>query len=103
MSITCDRCGEKFETPILATVSFNGHSKKYYGCPRCLTDVKKEDRKHNSIKENLVADRKVKKSAANHETVTCKYEFGYLKSRPKDQPIPDECLTCNRMVECLLG
>jgi len=29
--------------------------------------------------------------------------LGYLKERPKDTPIPNECLTCPETIECLLG
>jgi len=32
----------------------------------------------------------------------CPYNFGYLASRGKDAPIPQECLTCPRIVDCML-
>ncbi len=31
----------------------------------------------------------------------CPHYFGYLKKLPKNVPIPDECLGCLRIVECL--
>jgi len=31
----------------------------------------------------------------------CPHYFGYLKKLPKNLPIPDECLGCLRIVECL--
>lgn len=31
----------------------------------------------------------------------CPYHLGYLKKRPKDAIIPDECLGCPRILECL--
>jgi hypothetical protein len=33
----------------------------------------------------------------------CPYHFGYMKKHPKDTPIPNACLTCNRIIECSLG
>jgi len=30
----------------------------------------------------------------------CKYRFGYLRTLPKDASIPDECLSCDRIIEC---
>lgn len=30
----------------------------------------------------------------------CPQHFGYLKERPKDAQIPDECFQCSRMAEC---
>jgi hypothetical protein len=35
-------------------------------------------------------------------SLKCPYHFGYLKKLPKDSPIPDECLSCPRMIECSL-
>jgi hypothetical protein len=32
----------------------------------------------------------------------CGHFFGYLSKHQKSTPFPDECLTCARMVECLL-
>ena len=32
----------------------------------------------------------------------CPHHFGYLTSRPKDAPIPQECLTCPKIVDCML-
>jgi hypothetical protein len=32
----------------------------------------------------------------------CQHFFGYLNKRPKENPFPEECLTCVRMVDCLL-
>jgi hypothetical protein len=44
----------------------------------------------------------LKKGGARLENdVKCWQFLGYLKRRPKDTLIPDECLTCGRMVECL--
>jgi len=30
----------------------------------------------------------------------CGHQFGYLQALPKDASIPDECLNCDRIVEC---
>ena len=32
----------------------------------------------------------------------CPETFGYLANRPKDVPIPQCCLTCTKMVDCML-
>jgi len=31
----------------------------------------------------------------------CQHFFGYLRNMPKNTLIPDECLGCSKMVECL--
>jgi hypothetical protein len=39
----------------------------------------------------------------NNNSSGCPYHFGYLKEHPKHTPIPNECLTCTRIMECLAG
>ena len=31
---------------------------------------------------------------------SCPHAFGYLFQQPKSVPIPEECLTCQKMLEC---
>ena len=94
----CDECGGTFQKPILATVSCNGRVQTYYACPRCMMRIRKE---HEDI---LVSKNAVKKPLVKLENnVKCEHFLGYLKKRSKDVPIPDECLTCGKMVECLLS
>jgi hypothetical protein len=31
----------------------------------------------------------------------CPHEFEYLKTLPKNTPIPDECFGCAQIIECL--
>jgi len=33
----------------------------------------------------------------------CPYHFGYLRQHPKNTPIPNECFTCTKIMECLVG
>jgi len=96
---TCSECGEVFTKPVLATVSSGGFSKTYYACPRCLTKVKDTTLpKTEESKRKLVPIQKMKDSADESK---CLHFLGFLKKRPKNMPIPDECLTCNKMIECL--
>ena len=37
------------------------------------------------------------------ESTECPESFGYLSNRPKDEPIPQKCLVCSRMVDCMLS
>jgi hypothetical protein len=34
---------------------------------------------------------------------TCKHYFGYLSQRDKGAAIPDECLTCGKMIDCMFS
>jgi DNA-directed RNA polymerase subunit RPC12/RpoP len=99
----CGECGKTFQKPILATNSSSGLVQKYYACPRCLTQIHVESRRQeDEEKETSVLMKSARKTAAKLEdAVGCKHFLGYLKKRPKDMAIPDECLTCASMVECL--
>ena len=101
----CNECGEKFQKPILATVSSNVNIQKYFACPHCLTKVSNvKERKDEEDKEPLVSTKKVKKVVAKlEEGAKCNHFLGYLKKRPKNTPIPEECLTCDKMIDCLTG
>jgi hypothetical protein len=33
----------------------------------------------------------------------CVHHFGYLRTFPKNSPIPDECFGCERIVDCLVS
>jgi hypothetical protein len=103
-SFICNGCGENFSKPILATVSSSGILQKYYACPHCLTavsDVKSqrsEEDEKTSVSTEEIGNTEVKLE----NNVECKNFFGYLKKRPKNTPIPEECLTCDKMIECLI-
>ncbi len=99
----CSACGEAFQKPIVATVSSNVSIQKYFACPRCLTKVSNvNDRKDEEDKETSFQTKKVKKAVAKlEEGVKCNHFLGYLKKRPKNTPIPEECLTCGKMIDCL--
>ncbi|MCW4053954.1 MAG: hypothetical protein NWE84_03405 [Candidatus Bathyarchaeota archaeon] len=32
--------------------------------------------------------------------ISCPHELGYLKTLPKNSPIPKECLSCRKIIEC---
>jgi hypothetical protein len=40
--------------------------------------------------------------AKREDSVKCTHFLGYLKKRSKEAPIPDECLTCDKMIECMV-
>jgi DNA-directed RNA polymerase subunit RPC12/RpoP len=103
-SFRCNECEAAFQQPILASLSSSGSIQKYYACPRCLNEVNRvEEQKNKETAEEKAIMNDVKKSIEeSEEDVECKHYFGYLKKRSKDTPIPEECLTCIKMIKCLL-
>jgi|GEM_PF-690821 DNA-directed RNA polymerase subunit RPC12/RpoP len=100
----CERCGEEFQTPLLATVFSTYSAQRYFACPRCLTkvDLTKESRTEEKIVEQpSIREKAELKEMPKLDDAKCNHFLGYLKRRPKDAPIPDDCLTCEKMIECL--
>ena len=43
-----------------------------------------------------------KSKLEKEESITCQYHLGYLGEREQKQQIPDDCLVCKEIVECML-
>jgi DNA-directed RNA polymerase subunit RPC12/RpoP len=101
---TCDECGKPFQRAIVATLSSSGQVQTYYACPRCLAEVEESKRQRSEEdEEEPVLMKSLKKVKMRLEdNASCDHFLGYLKQRPRDTPIPEGCLTCGKMVECLI-
>jgi hypothetical protein len=125
-SSRCSICGEKFDTPLFAVVSSGYLIAEYYACPRCLSKVHGFERRKKAIpieedepEEELEQVEEVEEAeeiaesepepepvkfevkSKAEEAATCAHGLGYLKRRPKNTPIPEECLICNKMIDCM--
>jgi len=47
-----------------------------------------------------IPDRIIQESLKKEAVQECKYSFGYLKTLQRDASIPDECLSCDKIIEC---
>jgi hypothetical protein len=56
---------------------------------------------HSEVKPTLKED----SAAAQEERFFsgCLHHFGYLSSRPKESPIPQECILCQRLGDCMVA
>jgi hypothetical protein len=100
---TCGECGRAYEKPILAHIISAGQTQKYYACPRCMAKTPPTTRTIQEIQYPTPIPPTKKATTAEKEAVAgCANHFGYLRKRDKDKPIPEECLTCVKMVDCLM-
>jgi DNA-directed RNA polymerase subunit RPC12/RpoP len=100
----CSTCGEEFETPLLAMISSGFLLEEYYACPKCLSKVGNvECQKNVEVGESNEEEETLKVEVEDtvEENVACAHNLGYLKRRPKNTPIPEECLTCSKMIDCM--
>ena len=74
---------------------------QYYACPFCFTklDVDAENAQPQKEKEEPTVKPPEKEEKGPSG---CPQHFGYLANRPKNEPIPQECLTCLKIVNCML-
>ena len=105
---SCEACGRAYENPIRLTNLSAMPMQTYDACPFCFS----------KLKENQVSEEPDLKTSASNEAsddsgrsdermerpehIMCPQYFGYLKKRSKNVPIPDTCLTCQKMIQCLL-
>ena len=124
------KCRREIEEPILLTNLSVTPTEQYDACPHCFTKLEPETLvSQDEVTEvtekqapsgNVVLE-KAKDSTSQvlrkvedlihrsngtkeeeRETPGCPENFGYLANRPKDAPIPQECLFCPKMVDCML-
>jgi DNA-directed RNA polymerase subunit RPC12/RpoP len=98
----CSACGEEFDAPLLAMVFSDSLVEEYYACPKCLSKVRSVERQVEVDKAEEEANSlgmSIEEPAG--AAVGCGHYLGFLKSRPKNTPIPEECLTCSKMIECM--
>jgi len=103
-SLTCDGCGKIYQTPIVARITTPGHVQTYGACPHCMTKVYdiSAPKTEQKEKRNFSAESKRPQTEADDE-VKCDHFFGFLNKRTRGTPVPERCLICERMVECLYG
>lgn len=119
-AIVCSnsKCGRSFTEPIeLTAIQANGSPETYHACPHCFSQVNLGKRKAEETKTSSDKLRKgpseappsapkkdLKEKAKGIEKTkppACPHFIGHLKTRPKGSPIPDECLTCAAVMQCM--
>ena len=95
------KCGMIFSEPIELTVRAEGSLETYYACPHCFSRVSVSDNLEKGSSEAPLGALRDDSEGIENDAVNCAHFLGYLKTRPKDSPIPDECLTCSRILKCM--
>lgn len=111
---SCESCGREYASPVELADFCKKPMQTYRACPFCFTKVEEPDepklpRKTSvlKLKEPLPIEdsRDISSDTQADESpqdVECAHHFGYLKKRPKNTAIPDDCLTCPQMIKCIM-
>ena len=111
-----DRCGKSFDSPVrLTDLSHRPRSETYYACPYCFSkmdeaehDVSHELKLMKSSSYGIEAgdssrrDTVRKENEKENMAIDCPHHMGYLKKRSKDESVPDSCLTCPKILQCMV-
>lgn len=95
-------CGKVFDKP-LKTVNLQDSTEPYAACPYCLTKIVESQVEINKPETQDESRPSKEKPSKNREKPsTCHYHLGYLSEREDKQQIPDECIVCKFLLECML-
>jgi hypothetical protein len=116
-SFTCPNpsCGRVFTNPIKAE-NLTLKSGVYNACPYCLTEINIEKSTIAAEeKETMRLEPHAGKEIKQKERVMlekasvdlpnksgCTHHFGYLSQRSTKEKIPEECVMCEKIVQCML-
>jgi uncharacterized Zn finger protein (UPF0148 family) len=101
--------------PIKAKNLASKKTESYNACPYCLTEIvidekssvgmKSEQKltmKETEIEEPRTPITEEKSTQMNPKAQKCVHEFGYLSKRSSKEKIPEECMMCENIVQCML-
>ena len=92
-TLTCrnPKCNRTFDNPILIRDYKLGEIITYSGCPYCFSKIKEIQELQPEEPEPI-----------QQSTQKCPGKFGYLSNRSRGKDIPEECLTCKKLIACML-
>ena len=114
-SIACPNpsCGKVFANPLKTRNMTLKNAKPYDACPYCLTEVPvatisvaeeeppKQEQKLPEIDREAHVTVGEKPEIPSKEQ-GCNHHLGYLSKRSSKEKIPEECMMCGNIVQCML-
>jgi hypothetical protein len=98
-------CGHVFKNPLIALQIQKGEETEFYACPWCLSKITVEK---DSILPDLnrledeVTEESETEQVLPHETSSgCRHHLGYLGERDSRGAIPEECMICKDLMDCM--
>lgn len=107
---TCQNlsCKTTFTTPLKTLNLQEKPTEPYFACPFCLTKIEnlpiknqqREATKQNEEAKEAKSGQQSKKPVESN--AACRFHLGYLSERTNKEQIPDDCLVCKDIVDCML-
>jgi hypothetical protein len=104
--LTCTNiaCGKVFSEP-LTTLNFKRSSKEHYtACPYCLTEITIDTESSNPPEKIItkIGFLEEKPSQNQEELSNCSHYFGYMSMQEHKKQMPEECMLCSQILECMV-
>jgi DNA-directed RNA polymerase subunit RPC12/RpoP len=98
-------CRKDFTEPLKTLNLQQDSAEPYAACPYCLTRIIEEQVEANvepwkTQAETVLAEEEPTENI--EKPLACHYHLGYLSEREQKEQIPDECIVCKDIVECML-
>jgi hypothetical protein len=105
--LTCpnDACKKVITKPLKTLNRQQGSKEPYYACTYCLTEITLTETEKDDTLEKPAADVAVleEKPSQNQEKLSdCKHYFGYMSEKEHKQEMPEECMLCSRIIDCMI-
>jgi len=107
-ALTChnNACAKIFHKPLKALNLQVASAGPYDACPYCLTEINRDEvTTVSNAPISVEVDEKMSLENQVHvpqQSIGCSYHLGYLSERDSKDQIPDECIICKEIVECML-
>ena len=107
-TFTCPNpsCKKVFNTPLKVSNVNLDSAEPYVACPYCLTKITEAQIETHNKPEKVYVEkiRPEDKPNRNKEIPpSCNYHLGHLSEQKHKEQIPDECIVCRDIIECMLG
>jgi hypothetical protein len=112
---TCQNpsCKKSFALPLKTLNLQKNPTEPYFACPYCLTQIKEieetletgkspQEKHLEKIRLKLSQVETIEKTKNDDKSLDCHHYHGFLSERSSKEQIPDECLVCKDIVECML-
>ena|SRR5208283_193671 len=97
-------CRKVFTTPLKTSNLRQDPTEPYVACPYCLTKIAEAKIEADNKPENAQVETVLptEKPTGNKEVASaCHYHLGYLSEQKHKEQIPDECMVCKDIIECM--
>jgi hypothetical protein len=108
-AFTCPNtsCAKVFTKPLKALNLQQDSEGPYDACPYCLTEIPPDNGLMVTCDEPKETEAEEKEYTEEQDEIPeksseCGYHLGYLSERSSKEKIPDECIMCKDIVECML-